>query len=636
LRAVGWSEKGAGVGALSRRVISSVALLVAVAGLVAYGAIAAAAGARRPSPSGLDVLPFPGTPDAAPATNIDFPAVAPFQIATVTVTGSRSGLHAGHLSAQPAGHGTAFAPDRPFIPGEHVTVVAVLRSPIAGTASGAPGARRLQFSFGVARFAPADEAVASSGVRPDVSDSGAASARHTTRSFISEPKLHPPVVKMKGRVRDPGQGYIFLDAQNTGHPGPYILTPKGHLIYFHPARTSVFNTRVQTYHNHPVLTYWEGAVVPPGVGRGKDLVVNEHYRTIHTITAGDGFQKRGIDLHEFTLGHRGSEATAFVTIAAPVQANLTSVGGPPNGTVFDSIIQEIDVATNKVIWEWHSLRHVPLVDSYARYVPGHRYDYFHLNSIQQLSNGHLIISARHTFAVYCIDKASGRIVWELGGKHSNFSMGPGASFQWQHHAMLHNNGLLTLFDDNSAAALGQSRGLELHIALGSHQATLVHSYFHRPHPALALSQGSVQVLANHNVFVGWGSSPHFAEYTPGGRQLFGGSFRGRVQSYRAYRFSDWVGNPIRPPALAVRNAATPGHFLLYASWDGATRVAKWRVLGSRSKTGPFAKVRPSVSRSGFQTRIYVRAATGPYFEVKALDSHRAVLPHGTSNVVKGP
>src|SRR5436190_5861171 len=142
-----------------RRAGSTVAITGALGCLAAAGGAAAAAvttapgsrAARSPSTHGLDVLPFPGTPDAAPGTNIDFPAASRSQVQSVTAVGSHSGLHAGRLSAQPAGHGTAFSPDRPFVPGERISVTATLRSATAGTASGAPDARQISFSFAVAR-----------------------------------------------------------------------------------------------------------------------------------------------------------------------------------------------------------------------------------------------------------------------------------------------------------------------------------------------------------------------------------------------------------------------------------------------------------------------------------------------------
>jgi hypothetical protein len=440
---------------------------------------------------------------------------------------------------------------------------------------------------------------------------------------------------MSGRDTDTASGNIFLDAQKDGHPGTYILNSKGDLLWFHPSPSnSEFNLRVQGYRGQPVLTYWQGGLTSLGLGHGKGEILDQNYQNTHTVTAGNGLQSQGIDEHEFTLGHENSEGTAFVEVWKTAQTDLTSVGGPPNGTVIDWIIQEIDVATNKVIWEWHALGHIPVSRSYARYSSGQPYDYFHLNSIQQLSDGHLIISARNTWAVYSIDKRTGKVMWQLGGKHSSFKRGAGANFEWQHDATLHSNGLVTVFDDAAPPPREkQSRALEIHISLAKHQATLVHQFMHSP-PTLAFSQGSVEVLPNHNVFVGWGSRPFFSEYTAGGQRVFGASFPVGVQSYRAYRFTNWVGNPLGPPVIAVRAASTAGRDNVYASWNGSTRVAKWQVLASSSKTGSFRKVGSPSGWSSFETRIQVSRAN--YFKVEALDSSGHVLPHGVSAAVAGP
>ncbi len=579
---------------------------------------------RRPAPAqGLDVLPFPGTPDAAPRTNIDLPAASRAQVQSVIAVGSRSGLHAGRLSAQPTGNGAVFTPDRPFSPGERVTVTASLRSAKAGMASGAPGAKQISFSFSVARpgSAGAEE-------RPTGVEHHTGGSRPRTHTFVTQPRFKAPVVTMKGKDHDPASGDIFLDAQNTGQNASYILNPRGALLWYRPVprRLSIRNVRVQSYHGHPVLTYWKGRVTKLG-SQGEGLILNHHYRTIHTVTAGKGYRKQGADLHEFVLGHEGSEATAFISIFAPVRANLTSVGGPPNGTVYDRIIQEIDIATDKVIWEWHALGHVPVSSSYVHYVPGRGYDFFHLNSIQQLRDGNILISARSTWAVYLINKKTGRIIWTLGGKHPSFRMGVRTNFEWQHDATLHTNGLLTLFDDAAAPPeRRESRALKLHLSTSRHRATLVHQYRHSP-PTLAASQGSVQVLSDGNVFVGWGSAPYFSEYTSRGKQLFGGSFRAPVNSYRAYRFK-WVGEPLQPPAIAVRRSATAGQDVVHASWNGATHIASWQVLASPSASGPFVNQGSPARWTNFETRI--KTASARYLEVEALNSRGHIL--GTSAV----
>jgi Arylsulfotransferase (ASST) len=627
------------------RHVGSTAGLAAVISCLAAAAVAL--GARPTTPrhpagaQGLDVLPFPGTPDAAPTTNVDFPAVSPAQLASVIVVGSRSGLHMGRLSPQPAGNGSAFSPDHPFAPGERVSVTATFRSVTAGSASGAPGSKRVRFSFSVARvagFASTEKLGTLTDTAALADSHSAASSRPRTHSFATEPGFTPPVVTMRGRDPDTAAGDIFLDAVNSGQNAAYILNPRGALLWYNPAASSrgkqlkVHDLRVQRYLGHRVLTYWQGRTEePPGGGRGVDLILNKHYQTIRTIKPGNGLQNRGADSHEFLLGHEGREATAFIEVWKPVDRNLTSVGGPSDGPTFDWIIQEIDIATGKVIWEWHSLGHVPINSSYLRYVTGVPYDYFHMNSIQQLRDGNILISSRNTWAVYLINKKTGRIMWKLGGKHSSFKMGPRTHFEWQHDATLHSNGLLTLFDDGATPKEErQSRALELHLDMTKRRVTLVHQYLHSP-ATLAGSEGSVQLLRDHNVFVGWGNKPYFSEYAPSGKQLFGGSFGPRINSYRAYRFG-WIGSPLQPPAIAVRPSKTAGQDLVYASWNGSTQVRKWQVLTSKSQTGPFKRAGSPASWLGFQTKMRKRSAS--YFEVQALGARGAVL--GTSAVVAGP
>src|SRR6202035_1160925 len=98
----------------------------------------------------------------------------------------------------------------------------------------------------------------------------------------------------------------------------------------------------------------------------------------------------------------------------------------------DSVIQELDVRTGQLLWEWHVLGHVPLSASYAKPVGWLTDDYFQLNSIGPRPNGNLPLSARNTWGVDEIDKQTGRVIWTLGGRNSRFKMGPGTNFEWQH------------------------------------------------------------------------------------------------------------------------------------------------------------------------------------------------------------
>jgi hypothetical protein len=357
------------------------------------------------------------------------------------------------------------------------------------------------------------------------------------------------------------------------------------------------------------------------MGAGKDVIMNRSYRAVATVRAGDGYQA---DLHEFQITPQG---TALIDALGFANANLSSVGGPSSGTVLDDVIQEVDIKTGRVLWQWHALGHVPLDASYEPYVSNDLwYDYFHLNSIQQLPDRNLLISARNTWAVYEISRKTGKVIWTLGGKYSNFKLGPRVRFEWQHDARLRPNGILSLFDDASGdtePSETQSSAEILGVDLAARTVSLIRRYTHSP-PQITSASGSTQLLSNGDVFVGWGEQPNFSEYTPMGRQIFNASFPLGIGSYRAFRFP-WVALPHTRPSLAVSRADRTG-VRVYASWNGATQVEAWRVLGG-SSPGHMKSLGVTATRTGFETTIKV--ATGPrYLAVQALNVKGKVL--GTS------
>jgi hypothetical protein len=558
----------------------------------------------------LAVIPFPGTPDASPSSQIIFSALRPSALRSVTVTGTRTGLHSGRLTALPGGAGTAFVPARRFASGERVTVDAQLRSPAAGTASGDPRSSRLAFSFDVARpVAEADPAAAGT------SEAGAASGGW--QSYESLPRIHPPLVSVR-RDKDLKSGDIFLAPDKSGQMGPMIINPRGKLVWFdHTGRATPFNFEVQRYRGRPVLTWWQGRVVGIGYGAGgRDMILDSSYRKVAALHGGDGYSS---DLHEFQLIPHGR---ALIDAYVPVHANLSGVGGPSNGTVLDCVIQELDVKTNRVLWEWHAYGHIPLSASYNSVPsdPSTPYDFFHLNSIQQLTGGKLIISGRNTWSVYMIDERTGRVQWTLGGKDSNWRMGPGTNFEWQHDARMHRRGILTVFDDGSwPAEESQSSAKELRVNVRTGLVSLVRQFTHFP-GLLAGSQGNAQLLGNGNMMIGWGSASQFSEYTPKGHAVLDGGFRLGVNSYRTYRFP-WNGQPATRPSLAVETGPHGRHHL-YASWNGATDVASWEVLDGQTRK----VLVPLTARQkrSFETEITVKADRR-YFAVEALAANGHVL-----------
>jgi hypothetical protein len=291
--------------------------------------------------------------------------------------------------------------------------------------------------------------------------------------------------------------------------------------------------------------------------------------------------------------------------------------------VLSGVVQEIDIPSGRVLFQWDSLDHVPVTDTYQAFSGGTAaapFDYFHINSIAVAPDGNLLISARNTCAVYKVARRGGQVLWRLGGKRSSFHMGPGATFWWQHQAIPQGSHAVSLFDDGASPAREkQSRGILLNLDTAAMRATLLRSYTHSA-ALLAANQGSMQVLADGRVLVGWGNVPYFSEYTQAGALIMDGQLPAGYNSYRAFT-ANWTGHPTDSPAIAARvNPA--GGSVVYASWNGATQVASWTVLAG-STASALATV-GSQGYANFETAISVKA-DGPWFAVTANDASGHVL-----------
>jgi Arylsulfotransferase (ASST) len=573
----------------------------------ATAATAATAGGR------LAISPAPGTPDASPKTQISILGIAPRRIASVRVTGATTGAHRGRLRAYSGKRGASFLPAAPFAAGERVD----LRIRFHGRAA-------VRSSFTIARPGTTLPLL-----NIDVRD------QSKLEHFVTAPGLAAPRITVHRSA--PGlRGSIFLTplpspvvhpgSNNaiTIHPvgpgGPMIVDGRGNLVWFKQLAPPdvAANLRVQTYRGRKVLTWWQGGVTPSAFGLGEGVIADRSYRTIKTVRAGNGYP---MDIHELSLTPDGD---ALFTIYSPVMVHLP---GTPDGKLsplLDAIVQEVDIATGLVVWEWHGLGHIPLDESYATPANSSSYDVFHFNAIQALPGGRVLISARDTCAIYEVDRAGGRILWKLGGKASTFKLGPGARFWFQHDAQMLPGGQISMFDDEAGPPqmAPSSRGLVLALDRHRRTAKVVRSY-QRPQDTSAQSEGSAQTLPNGNVFLGFGAQPFFTELTPGGRTLFDASLPDGDGSYRAYRFP-WRARPAtRPVAVAQRTG--PSAVIVHASWNGATDVARWQVLAGRGAGSlkPVAAKR----RRGFETRIDVRSAAR-VVAVRALSASGRVL--GTS------
>jgi Arylsulfotransferase (ASST) len=478
--------------------------------------------------------------------------------------------------------------------------------------------------------------------------------------FRSAPNLHPMRVTVLTPHAHTAAGQIFVAPysadQMVGQTGSLIIDNSGNPVWFRPLpSTSLQNAdfTVQTYRNprtggsQPVLTWWQGTIalpptytnLPPGAPEpgGCYYIYDAHYHLLRTVHARNGFNA---DEHEFLLTPHG---TALFIASKPVRMDLRPFGGPKNGAIEDSEVQEVSLSTGRLVFSWDMLKHVSPANSEVSAASasstGGVWDAFHMNSIDLGPAGQLLISARNTWAVYDVSKADGKILWQLGGKKSDFSFGPNARFYWQHDARFRPGNKISMFDDGCcnmsppSKPEQQSHGLILTLNFRSRRATVSRTYYHQPR-LYSQSQGDTQALANGDEFIGWGQVQYYSEYAGAGNTrgqgllnlVYDAKMPGSNISYRVFR-NVWVGTPYYPPSVAVR--ARGRSTAVYASWNGSTLTRAWEILAG-PRPGSLSPV-ARAGRTGFETAVIIRRP-GPYYQVKALNAAGRVL--GASPVVK--
>ena len=306
-----------------------------------------AAAAAQSNP--ISAYPSPGTISASPRTQISLRGAPADRLGRIQVTGSRSGRHAGRLRSHSDRQGASFVLSRPLRGGERVTVRTGL--PVRGATNG-------DFAFRTARIP--GRVTIQNRILENID-------AKRTRSFRSRPDLAPPFLTVNTARPGIAPGHLFLSPKSKKdqkQAGPMIADNSGQPIWFLPLPgiDAATDFRAQTYRGKPVLTYWHGTS-RQGIGVGEMLILDQSYRVIHRIRTPNGFRP---DLHELVLTPRG---TAVLITYPIVRADLRPVKGARRGLVVDSVIQEIDVATGLVTFEWHSLGKIALRETFSKPMP---------------------------------------------------------------------------------------------------------------------------------------------------------------------------------------------------------------------------------------------------------------------------
>ncbi len=438
-------------------------------------------------------------------------------------------------------------------------------------------------------------------------------------AFHSRPDLRPPVVAV--RASDADDAALFVTpAYGTFSVGAVITDARGELIWQrHAPGRLMAGLRPISFAGGPAISWWEGTITPGGLGDGEFVIVDDRYQELARFRT----VVHPSDIHELRITPDGS-AYVFATQILSRDGRLLE----------DALVQEVEISTGRLLWEWRASDHIAPVESDVPPPKTGAWDYLHLNSIDIGPSGDLLVSARHTSTLYLVSRATGRILWRLGGARSDFRIDPSAVFRAQHDARLHPDGIVSLFDNatrDPADRSAPSRGMVLRIDLPARTATLVRDFpaplDRRPRigdllrgglwparPIVSSSQGSLTLTDDGRATIGWGSSDLVTGYDPQGRVVFEAALPPGFSSYRAYR-ARWVGRPADQPIARVGRVAN-GAITAWVSWNGATEVTGWQLAAGVDPTSLVPAA--TVPRVGFETALGVPAGAR-YVRVSALD-----------------
>ena len=538
------------------------------------------------------------------------------------VTASKTGAHGGTVRLSDDRLTILFYPDKPFA--YHETVSVVIKPGLRTTSGAITAGARYQFSTLERRVSADDVAMltapdgASFSLPQGIAATQAGTPYHTYPLFsnIMTSTVTTP-------AHNTGDGYLFvanMGIMSSADPSLLILDDHGEPVYIQrtPAGMITTDFNRQTVNGTPYLTYYVGTPIQSW-GYGTYYVLDQSYALVDTWTINNGY---GADPHELRLLPNGH---ALLLSYVPIPYDLTPYGGPADGLVMDTLVQEQDTQKN-VVFEWHGIQHIPLTDTYYAYYAS-PVDFMHTNAIELDSDGNLLLSSRHLSEITKVDRQTGAVIWRLGGRQNQFTFANDIGFSFQHDVRRLPNGNLTLFDNGDQRQPPYSRAVEYALDESAKTVTRVWQY-----PAdtsiYAAFMGSMQRLSNGNTLIGWGGLPLVTEVLPDGSKALELSIGG--VSYRAFR-NPWVGVPGEPPHAAVTYSDDPTTATIHSAWNGATEVTAYDIYAG--PTDGVMSLITTALRTGFETATQLTGLPPTTCAFKIRPIQQSASPAPFSNTV---
>ena len=238
------------------------------------------------------------------------------------------------------------------------------------------------------------------------------------------------------------------------------------------------------------------------------------------------------DFHDLQPTDDGNYLLLSYRLRSGVDAS--AYNGDADATVYDGVVQKVS-PDGRLLWEWSTQGHIGLAETGRWWTTlNEPYDIVHINAVEPLPGGDILISLRHTDAVYRVDGATGQVDWKLGGTPIEQSLAvlddPYADqpLGAQHDVRYLGDGVISIFDNGTD--LGRApRAIRYRIDGGS--ASLIDELT-EPLAPDSRCCGSARYSKGHWL-VSWGGEPLVSEFGRNGRRTFKLELGDGAFSYRA-------------------------------------------------------------------------------------------------------
>lgn len=362
------------------------------------------------------------------------------------------------------------------------------------------------------------------------------------------------IPNLEVNIQDPlsTSGYYLIHTIKPGISNPYVNTTLlldkfGEIVYL-----KKFSSQAIDYKIHPngIISY---PFTNSGVSNMKYYIMDSTFTVKDSVRCQNGYITDNHEMQILSNGNYLMLGYEFVNMNLSSYHWFNGNGSPgsANASVQCGIIQILDLNKN-VLFTWRSAEHYQFSDVQEQWLFSPvLVDWTHFNSVEEDSDGNILVSLRHFSEITKINRQTGAIIWRLGGKRNQFTFldDPYNGFSGQHDARRITGDDITLFDNGYLnTPVHPARGVEYMINEQNLTATLIWSHNYSGNSSRFL--GSMQKLQNGNFVIEWGGlinrNEIFSVVKSSGAPVLSLSVPDTLFSYRATNYSTLPWNLPRP------------------------------------------------------------------------------------------